>query len=299
MRRALFMTVAASLVALPCAAQYQGGTIYRTSSNMVFQQGTALTMADGVTFTLGANRILGANSESILLGVPDNVFTFAVDGTNTVVITGADATGPADTVYDTAGAGSITIGSADVGGITLTAAGSIRTNAVGAVAGTGNSAVERCIGYICQTTLTLSGVVVTITDPGSAAGYGSVKLYDFPEGYIYSLGVVADLKITAGTGGIADNFDGDVALGSAADAGGGLGGAEVNWVPSTATPQATAGVTTADCVSTTTEVGIKDGHATASSLYLTFNVDNDDISSSDTLSVTGTIVVTWIRLGDN
>ena len=169
----------------------------------------------------------------------------------------------------------------------------------GAEAGTGVAATERCMGNICQTLFTLTSVSVTITDPGGAAAYGSLKIYDFPEGYLYRIGLVGDLTATAGAGGIADDWDGDIAFGSAADAGGGLAGTEVNFVAATSTTQAVAGIGAADCASTVTEQTILDGHSTAVDLYMTFNVDDADISAGDTLAVSGSLWLTWVKLGDN
>lgn len=213
---------------------------------------------------------------------------FAVTGTAGLTVN----IGTDDTVAD-----SITIGSAK-DAVTIGAS-SINSGGSGVASGTGVTSVEKGLGAIHQTTFTLTAVEVTITDPTGAAGYGGIKIYDFPAGWIYRTGVVADLAITAGAGGISDTFDGDVALGGTVSGGGGMAGDEVSWVASTATPQAVGGVATADCQSTATEMTIGDGHATDLDLYLNFEVDDADISAGDTLSVTGTITVTWIQLGDN
>lgn len=168
---------------------------------------------------------------------------------------------------------------------------------VGAAAGAGNVATEYGTGYAHQTVLTLTDVSVSIAD--GAPGFGTLKIYDFPAGYIQSQGLVADITLTAGAGGITDDFDGDISFGTTGTADGTLDGTDVNWVASTGTTQAAAGIGAADCVITATEQTIKDGHTTASDLYVSIIIDDADISALDTLAINGTITITWMNLGDN
>ncbi len=72
----------------------------------------------GATTTSSTQLIGGV--ESISVGASNDTFLFTVDGTDTVTLRGADATGAANLLLDTTGAGAITIGSADVTGFTLT-----------------------------------------------------------------------------------------------------------------------------------------------------------------------------------
>lgn len=269
----------------------------------------SITVTDDLTINGGsAGSVLnfGTNTHGNVIHIGDNDTT-----ADTITIGSAKDTsslaGIAVTVGSTGTTSALTLQSG-TGDVTITSTDDLIATitddillaaTTGAEAGTGVTAVNKCLGGICQTVITLTAAEVTITDPAGAAAYGGLKIYDFPAGWIYRIGVVADLAITAGAGGIADNFDGDVALGGTVSGGGGMAGDEVAWVASTATPQAAAGVTTADCQSTATEHTIGDGHTTALDLYLNFEVDDADISSSDTLSVTGTITVTWITLGDN
>jgi len=275
-----------------------------------------------------------------------NTLTLTALTTNAATFIGADAASPADTVFDTTGAGAITVGSADVTSITLTTDGtgtgevvlplqsvagaemvndtvggdqladSITLDAATTISGSydftagtagneaavGNVAVERCMGAICQTVMTLTAVNVVITDPGAAAAYGGTLIYDFPEGRILALGVVADLTATEASATIVDDWDGDIAFGTDdADAGAGLAGDEVDWVPSTATTQAVGSVAATDCASIITDQIYHDGHTTAIDLYVNFEIDDADISTggADAITVSGTVTVTWINLGDN
>ncbi len=170
----------------------------------------------------------------------------------------------------------------------------------GVPAASGNAAVVRCLGGICQAVMTLTAVSVAIADPTGAAGYGGTKIYDFPQGYINILGLVADLTATAGAGGLADAWDGDISFGTTvADVGAGLAATEADWVASTSTTQAAGGVAVTDAQSAVTNQTFIDGHTTAADLFINFETDDADTSALDTLAVSGTVTVTWLQLGDN
>lgn len=174
----------------------------------------------------------------------------------------------------------------------------------GAEAGAGVAAAERCIGAICQTVFTFTNASITLTDPGGAAAYGGLKIYDFPAGYLLALGAVADLTLTEASATIDAAFDGDISLGTT------VGEAtatlhnpvtEDNWVPTVATTQAVASVAAADFQSTVTEQVYHDGHSTAIDIYLNVEIDDADITTggADAVVANGTLTITWINLGDN
>lgn len=164
------------------------------------------------------------------------------------------------------------------------------------------TAEERGDGVVHQTVLTLTACPVSITDEAGVVAYGGVKLYDMPAGAWTLLGAVADLDISTTGSGINATFDGDVAMGTVtASNNATLSSTEANIIPSTATPQAVGGATTADGVSTTALLATFDGTATASDVYLNFVIDDADHNvgaGPAGLSVTGTIKITWIYLGD-
>lgn len=111
---------------------------------------------------------------------------------------------------------------------------------------------------------------------------------------------MADLTVEKSSAGVNDDFDGDFAVGTVtASNNNTLASTEANVIPSTATPQATSGATTAKGVST--GVVTLDGTGTAVDLFLNFLVDDSDHDVGGTacdLIVNGTITVTWINLGD-
>jgi hypothetical protein len=162
---------------------------------------------------------------------------------------------------------------------------------------------ETHYGAFHQTVFTFADVTIALADEAGVVAYGGLKIYDFPAGAIRHLGSVADLDITKSSAGVNADWDGDFALGSAtASNNGSLSSTEANLIPSTATPQAVAGVTTANGLSTATEGAvILDGTTTAADLYLNFLIDDADHNVTGTacnLIVNGTIKVAWMNLGD-
>ena len=167
-----------------------------------------------------------------------------------------------------------------------------------------SSVTETGDGAVHKTVITLAASVVTMADNAGVTGYGGLKVYDFPEGVIVIHGASMDLATTKSSTGINADWDGDVGLGSVTSANTTpLATTEQNFIPTTATPQAVAGVGTADAISTSTESGTSiDGTTTAVDLYLNFKVDDADhdiTATAANLGVTGTITVIWSNAGDN
>jgi hypothetical protein len=237
--------------------------------------------ADIVDTNIAAGFILHANNSAVSSGL-----TLSKSGTGTIT---KDITLQNGETLDNATDG------------TIACSGAFTTGGAGAKAATGNVAVENAVGTVHSTVLTLTDVALTLAAAGAGVGFGNVKLYDFPEGYIYVQGIVADLAITSADADLSDTWNGDIAFGTAADADGTLAGTELNLVPKTDTPAATAKATTGDCVSTATEHIIVDGHSTAADLILNMLVDAAELAdaSNAPVAISGTITITWINLGDN
>lgn len=168
-------------------------------------------------------------------------------------------------------------------------------------------AFEHGVGPAKQTYLECNALIVTITDDAGVAQFGGVKVYDFPEGMLLMKGAQLNGILTAGvTGTIIDDWDGDVALGTAtATTGATLTGTEADYMPSVAVSAGGSdkdGVVNAASVATAlTESGARwhDGTATAMDLFLNFVIDDDASHTAGTASFTGTIVINWEMLGDN
>lgn len=134
-----------------------------------------------------------------------------------------------------------------------------------------------------------------------APGWGTAVIRGLPQGNILFLGAVANLFFTKEDADIVDAFDGDASIGSAPTADNSLSGSEVDIVPSTALPQAVAGVTPlARLASTDTEGGVVLDN-TDGSLELNLNVlvDDADISAASSMIVEGSLHMSFIMLGDD
>jgi hypothetical protein len=169
------------------------------------------------------------------------------------------------------------------------------------------TAKEYGSGFMHKTVLTCTATPVTITDDAGVAQYGGVKIYDFPEGMLCTVGAVVTGVLTAGvTGTIINNWDGDVALGTVtATTGATLVSTEANILQSVAVSAGASdklGVVDAVSVATAlTESGARwlDGSGGALDMYLNFVIDDDATHTSGTATFTGTVELVWLQLGDN
>lgn len=160
--------------------------------------------------------------------------------------------------------------------------------------------VDRGDAAMHQTVLTFTNVTVALSDNAGVVAYGSKKIFDFPAGAITIIGATADLALTKSSAGVNDDWDGDFGMGTAAaDSGATLATTEQNVIPTTATPQASSGATTATGYGTAAVY--LDGTSTAVDLYLNFLVDDADHDVTGTacnLILNGTCTVTWTNHGD-
>src|SRR5688572_13238439 len=169
------------------------------------------------------------------------------------------------------------------------------TNGNGTKNGSTVTAKEYGSDVLHKTILTCTATPITITDDAGVAQYGGVKVYDFPAGAICVLGAVIDGALTAGvTGTIIDNWDGDVALGTAtATTGATLTGTEADILQSTSVSAGASdkiGIAEAFPVATAlTESGARwhNGTATAIDMFLNFVIDDDATHTAGTATFTG------------
>lgn len=169
---------------------------------------------------------------------------------------------------------------------------------------TGLSVSHQGVGPYRKTVLHFEDVVFAVTDEAGVVAYSGKKILDLPEGAILVLGASADLALTKSSAGINDTWDGDFALGTVtASNNNTLASTEQNLIPTTATPQAVAGATTARGVSTSTEAAkVLDGTSTALDVYLNFLIDDADQDVTGTpanLIVNGTVELYWVNIGDD
>lgn len=137
---------------------------------LITSSGIAAGMTDGVDVSasnitnginLGANLILGGD-DSVSIGATDDTLILTSNDA-TPTFAGADAASPSDTIYDTTGAGAITVGSADVTSVTV------------GTDGTGDAELvvpENSIGPDEVAVISEQVILCGDIDPGSATYWG-------------------------------------------------------------------------------------------------------------------------------
>lgn len=168
----------------------------------------------------------------------------------------------------------------------------------GDVAGTGVSATNTS-GFT-KTVLTLKDTPVVLADNAGVVAYGGLKIFDFPQGSVVIQGATANLVVTKSSAGVTATWNGDFSVGTVTAANDAtLSSTEANIIPSTATPAAVAGVTSAKGRSTAAL--LLDGTATAVDAYINFLVDDADHDITTTpcnLILNGTVTILWANMGD-
>lgn len=175
-------------------------------------------------------------------------------------------------------------------------------NAVNAGAAAG-SGVSRRTGTGLRTDIfTFKDVHMPMIDNAGVGAHAALKFCDMPEGIVDIEACVANLTLTKSAAGVNATWNGDFGVGStAADNSATLATTEQNIIPTTATPAAVAGVTTAKGQQAATTIQL-DGHTTPVDLYLNILVDDadQDVTTTPTdIIVNGTIRVTYANAGDN
>jgi hypothetical protein len=133
--------------------------------------------------------------------------------------------------------------------------------------------------------------------------YQGTKIYDFPEGRIYVLGTVATLQQKT-TSAIATTLNsgvtGAIALGTATASNVSLTGTMVDILPSTAfTTSTVINVAGTAVTAVLAAAAFFDGTATAKDVFLnTAYATTTDVDLDATQTISGTIVITWVNLGD-
>ena len=174
---------------------------------------------------------------------------------------------------------------------------------VGASAASLVTVAEYGDGVVHKTVITMASMVITVADSAGTGQYGSIKIYDMPVGVIAILGATLNSTITLVEANWTDTAEGDVAVGTIAvtNASDAMSGTEQDIIPTTAIPALTAQVGAMDAASTATELaaGVWDGTGGAKDVYLNVLIDDAAAhAAADTLTVTGTLTLVWINLGD-
>lgn len=148
-----------------------------------------------------------------------------------------------------------------------------------------------------ETRLDLTAQAVTTTH-AAGAGYGSLKLYDFPAGMLEFYDAQISLALTAASG-IGATATVRASLGTTATANATLSGTEVNLMPEASVVLvASAGTVTGQMTATERASALfTDGTVTAKDLYINFGITSG-VTTDSTLTCTGVVSITWINHGD-
>lgn len=159
-----------------------------------------------------------------------------------------------------------------------------------------------------KTTLTLTAVEL-LAGNTTGASFGSVKLYDFPEGRIAVLSTTAYFTSIDWSDADRDGGDvpaltgsGDYSLGTTATADATLSSTDVNLLPSSAMLDPfVAGVGNSNAGTALAALAQFDGTTTPVDMYLNAIIDDADVSDADANAIvkfTGTITFVWCNIGD-
>lgn len=182
-----------------------------------------------------------------------------------------------------------------IDGSPLAKAGAPTTPATGSIV-----ARQAQFGPMCQTTLTLNNVPQAVVD---GTEYQGTKIYDFPEGRILVLGVTATLQQKT-TSALATTLNasstGAISLGTAAATNVALTGTMVDLLPTTAfTSSATVNVAGTAVKTALAASAQFDGTTTAKDVFLnTAFATTTDVDGNATQTISGTVVISWLFLGD-
>lgn len=161
-------------------------------------------------------------------------------------------------------------------------------------------ATEAGDGVVHQTTLTLAALAQTVVN---GTEYQGTKVYGFPAGRILVLGVTASIAQTT-TSVIADTLNagvtGALGIGTATASATTLATTMVDLLPSTAfTTSTTINVAAAASTASLAASAQFDGTGTAKDVYInTAYATTGDVDADATQTLSGTVKITWINLGD-
>ena len=154
-------------------------------------------------------------------------------------------------------------------------------------------------GPFCQTTLRLNNVPQAVVN---GTEYQGTKIYDFPAGRISVLGVTATLqqKTTSAILTTLNSGTGAISLGTATASATTLASTMVDLLPSTAFTSSTVINVAGTAVSNALAAGAQfNGTATPIDVFLnTAYATTTDVDGNATQTISGTVVITWVALGD-
>lgn len=175
--------------------------------------------------------------------------------------------------------------------------------AIGAVAGSGVAvAITRLSTAFFKLDFTFTNVAISVTDAGGSGASGSIKIFDFVQGAIQTLGSRSNLTFATDTTlDVAGDLAFVYAFGSvAANAGdAALTGTEVDFTPISGTITCTANAATSATLLKAAGAAVVDGTATAADLFFNVSASAATSDANGVMTVNGTYSVVGVFLGDD
>jgi hypothetical protein len=163
-----------------------------------------------------------------------------------------------------------------------------------AIATNGSSVASMEYGGLNKYVLTISGASLKLANIVSSNSSASVKVFDFPTGYIYLVSVmVNDMHITTNADSLTSTSGVTFAVGSVQGTGLSLTSTEVDMCPT----NASAGCTNMWDGRLATPAAWN-GTTTPVDMYLSICVDSNYVTTGTTNAAYGTIEFNWINQGD-
>lgn len=160
------------------------------------------------------------------------------------------------------------------------------------------SAAEYGDSVIHKTVITMTAAALTFADDHANGQWATLKLYDMPAGNIALLGAVIDADLTLITAAFADTSAGFIALGSTgiSDASA-MTTTDVAFCPTTAIAAMVAQVGPCNAATTAPSTVLGAG-TTDLDVYLNITITEDAAATAGTGTITGTVTLSWVHLGD-
>ena len=181
----------------------------------------------------------------------------------------------------------------------------VGVNSTAAVVGaptSGYTAVSTKAGPVVTTTITVPATVFTVVGGASGVGELGKQIYDFPEGQIFLLGGYGTFTLLEASANITSTAVVDVSVGTAIVAGGddALGtDATDDDLLNAASLTLSSSTVTGSIISNSSAAKF-DGTATAIDAFLNVSIQDAGVDNdSADITVSGTIVLQWILLGDD
>lgn len=164
----------------------------------------------------------------------------------------------------------------------------------------GLSVLELGDGAVHKTVLLFDGYSLATTDNGTGGHGGGAKVYDFPQGLIAITGASQNWEtITVDGTGLPNDVDFDIGVGTtvATSAMASLTGTTVDIVSKDDLTMSTSLSAVNQFQGTVSAGAYIDGSATAKDAYLNVSATVATADGDGTLTLTGTVIVTWANVG--